>query len=155
MLIYPISNIIRRDNKLLYSTALSSKDITELVNLKGKEKGIEVTHVEINNGINFSGNIFNTINSKFSGSLYIKSFYDNKIVIGTKDINIDKLGRLKGISNVILKSVVKILGEDYLTIKGKDIIISLDKYEANIEDIYIKDKLLYIIGGNIEFYINA
>ena len=155
MLIYPISNIIRRDNKLLYSTALSSKDITELVNLKGKEKGIEVTHVEINNEINFSGNIFSTINSKFSGSLYIKSFYDNKIVIGTKDINIDKLGKLKGISNLILKSIVKILGEDYLTIKGKDIIVSLDKYEANIEDIYIKDKLLYIIGGNIEFYINA
>ena len=140
---------------MLYSTVLSSKDITELVNLKGKEKGIEVTHVEINNEINFSGNIFNTINSKFSGSLYIKSFYDNKIVIGTKDINIDKLGKLKGISNVILKSVVKILGEDYLTIKGKDIIISLDKYEANIKDIYIKDKLLYIIGGNLEFYIHA
>ena len=91
---------------MLYSTVLSSKDITELVNLKGKEKGIEVTHVEINNEINFSGNIFNTINSKFSGSLYIKSFYDNKIVIGTKNINIDKLGKLKGISNVILKSVV-------------------------------------------------
>ena len=140
---------------MLYSTVLSSKDITELVNLKGKEKGIEVTHVEINNEINFSGNIFNTINSKFSGSLYIKSFYDNKIVIGTKDINIDKLGKLKGISNVILKSVVKILGEDYLTIKGKDIIISLDKYEANIKDIYIKDKLLYIIGGNLELYIHA
>lgn len=140
---------------MLYSTVLSSKDITELVNLKGKEKGIEVTHVEINNEINFSGNIFSTINSKFSGSLYIKSFYDNKIVIGTKNINIDKLGKLKGISNVILKSVVKILGEDYLTIKGKDIIISLDKYEANIKDIYIKDKLLYIIGGNLELYIHA
>lgn len=140
---------------MLYSTVLSSKDITELVNLKGKEKGIEVTHVEINNEINFSGNIFNTINSKFSGSLYIKSFYDNKIVIGTKDINIDKLGKLKGISNLILKSIVKILGEDYLTIKGKDIIVSLDKYEANINDIYIKDKLLYIIGGNLEFYIHA
>ena len=140
---------------MLYSTVLSSKDITELVNLKGKEKGIEVTHVEINNEINFSGNIFNTINSKFSGSLYIKSFYDNKIVIGTKDINIDKLGKLKGISNLILKSIVKILGEDYLTIKGKDIIVSLDKYEANIKDIYIKDKLLYIIGGNLEYYIHA
>ena len=140
---------------MLYSTVLSSKDITELVNLKGKEKGIEVTHVEINNEINFSGNIFNTINSKFSGSLYIKDFYDNKIVIGTKDINIDKLGKLKGISNLISKSIVNILGEDYLTIKGKDIIVSLDKYEANINDIYIKDKLLYIIGGNLEFYIHA
>lgn len=140
---------------MLYSTVLSSKDITKLVNLKGKDKGIEITHIEIDNEINFSGNIFNKINSKFSGSLYIKSFYNNKIVIGTKDINIDKLGMLKGISNVVLKSVIKIIGEEQLIIKGKDIIIDLNKYEANIEDVYIKDKLLYIIGSKLELYINA
>lgn len=140
---------------MLYSTVLSSKDITKLVNLKGKDKGIEITHIEIDNEINFSGNIFNKINSKFSGSLYIKSFYNNKIVIGTKDINIDKLGMLKGISNVVLKSVIKIIGEEQLIIKGKDIIIDLNKYEANIEDVYIKDKFLYIIGSKLELYINA
>ncbi|MCI6691356.1 MAG: hypothetical protein MR510_02525 [Clostridium sp.] len=140
---------------MLYSTVLSSKDITKLVNLKGKDKGIEITHIEIDNEINFSGKIFNKINSKFSGSLYIKSFYNNKIVIGTKDISIDKLGMLKGISNVVLKSVIKIIGEDQLIIKGKDIIIDLNKYEANIEDVYIKDKLLYIIGSKLELYINA
>lgn len=140
---------------MLYSTVLSSKDITKLVNLKGKDKGIEITHIEIDNEINFSGKIFNKINSKFSGSLYIKSFYNNKIVIGTKDISIDKLGMLKGISNVVLKSVIKIIGEDQLIIKGKDIIIDLNKYEANIEDVYIKDKLLYIIGFKLELYINA
>ena len=140
---------------MLNSTVLSSQDITEIVNLKGKEKGIEVTHIEINNGINFSGNIFSKINSRISGSLYIKSFYGNKIVIGTKDINIDKLGMLKGISSIVLKSVVKILGEDYLSIKGNDIIINLDKYEADIKDVYIKDKLLYIIGSNLKMYIDA
>lgn len=140
---------------MLYSTVLSSKDITKLVNSKSKDKGIEITHIEIDNGISFSGNIFNKINSKFSGNLYIKSFYNNKIVVGTKDINIDKLGMLKGISSVILKSVIKIIGEDQLSIKGKDIIIDLDKYEANIEDVYIKDKLLYIIGSKLELYINA
>ena len=140
---------------MLYSTVLSSKDITKLVNLKGKDKGIEITHIEIDNEINFSGKIFNKINSKFSGSLYIKSFYNNKIVIGTKDISIDKLGMLKGISNVVLKSVIKIIVEDQLIIKGKDIIIDLNKYEANIEDVYIKDKLLYIIGSKLELYINA
>lgn len=140
---------------MLYSTVLSSMDITKLVNSKSKDKGIEITHIEINDGISFSGNIFSKINSKFSGSLYIKSFYDNKIVIGTKDINIDKLGMLKGISNVVLKSVIKIIGEEQLSIKGKDIVIDLDKYEANIEDVYIKDKFLYIIGSNLKLYINA
>ncbi len=140
---------------MLYSTVLSSMDITKLVNSKSKDKGIEITHIEINDGISFSGNIFNKINSKFSGNLYIKKIYDNKIFIGTKDINIDKLGMLKGISNIVLKSVVKIIGEEQLSIKGKDIVIDLDKYEAIIEDVYIKDKFLYIIGSDLKFYINA
>ena len=140
---------------MLYSTVLSSKDITDLVNLKGKEKGIEVTHLEIDNEISFCGKICSTINSRFSGSLYIKSFNNNKIIVGTKDINIDKLGMLKGISSLVLKSVVKILDEKYLSIKGNDIIIDLDKHEADINDIYIKDKLLYIIGSNLELYLNA
>ena len=140
---------------MLNLTALSSKDITELVNLKGKDKGIEVTHIEIDNGINFTGKIFSKINSGFSGSLYIKSFYNNKIVIGTKDINIDKLGMLKGISSIVLKTLVNILGEDYLNIRVKDIIINLGKYDADIKDVYIKDKLLYIIGSNLGMYLNA
>lgn len=140
---------------MLNLTALSSKDITELVNLKGKDKGIEVTHIEIDNGINFTGKIFSKINSGFSGSLYIKSFYNNKIVIGTKDISIDKLGMLKGISGIVLKTLVNILGEDYLNIMGKDIIINLGKYDADIKDVYIKDKLLYIIGSNLGMYLNA
>ena len=140
---------------MLYSAVLSSKDITDLVNLKGKEKGIEVTRIEIDNEISFSGNICSTISSRFSGSLYLKSFNNNKIIVGTKNINIDKLGMLKGISNLVLKSVVKILDEKYLSIKGNDIIIDLDKHEADINDIYIKDKLLYIIGSNLEIYLNA
>lgn len=136
-------------------TVLSSKDITEIVNLKGKEKGIEVTHIEINNGIIFSGRIFSKINSKFSGSLYIKKIYENKITLETKNINIDKLGLLKGVSGLALKTVFKIMGEDDISIKGNDIIIDLNKYEANITDIYIRDKLLYIIGENLKMYINA
>lgn len=140
---------------MLNSTILSSKDITELVNSKVIDKGIEVTHIEINGGIVFSGKLFNVVNSKFSGSLYIKSFCENKIILETKNMKIDKLGIFKGISSLIVKNVVNIIGEDYISIKGKGIIIDLDKYKSDITDIYIKDKLLYIIGTNLKMYINA
>lgn len=140
---------------MLNSTILSSKDITELVNSKVIDKGIEVTHIEINNGIVFSGRLFNVINSKFSGSLYIKSFFENRIILETKNIKIDKLGIFKGISSLLLKNVVSVIGEDYISIKGNGIIIDLDKYKSDITDIYIKDKLLYIIGTNLKMYINA
>ncbi|MGG7056795.1 hypothetical protein ACQPUY_03740 [Clostridium nigeriense] len=140
---------------MLNSTVLSSKDITEIINLKGKEKGIEVTHIEINKGIVFSGKIFTKMNSNFSGIVYIKRVCDNKIMLETRDLNISKFGILKGASVVILKTLVKILGDDYIRIKGNDIIINLEKYSSDIKDVYIKDKLLYIIGTDLEIYLNA
>jgi hypothetical protein len=140
---------------VLNSTALSSKDITELINLKGKEKGIEVTHIEIDNGIVFSGKILTKVNSNFSGSVYIKRFYENKVMLETRNLNISKLRILKGASVVILKTLVKMLGDEYISIKGNDIIINLEKYNSDIKDVYIKDKLLYIIGTNLEVYLNA
>ena len=141
---------------MLNSTVLSSEDITELINLKGKEKGIEVTHIEIDKGIVFSGKIFTKVkNSSFSGIVYIKSFYGNKIMLEARNLNISKFGILKGASTLILKTVVKFLGDDYISIKGNDIIINLEKYTSDIKDVYIKDKLLYIIGTNLEIYLNA
>lgn len=140
---------------MLNSTALSSKDITELINIKGKEKGIEVTHIEIDNGIVFSGKIFTKINSSFSGSVYIKKFYENKVMLETRNLNISKFGILKGASVVILKTLLKALGDDYISVEGNDIIINLEKYSSDIKDVYIKDKLLYIIGTNLEVYLNA
>lgn len=137
------------------STILSSKDITELINLKGREKGIEVTHIEIDNGIIFSGRLFSKINSNFSGFVYIKEVYNNQIILETKNLNISKLGKLKGASVILLKSILKFLGEDYINISGNNIIIKLDKYDGEIKDVYIKDKLLYIIGTNLDMYLDA
>ncbi|WP_291648851.1 hypothetical protein [Clostridium sp.] len=147
---------------MLSSTVLMAEDITEIINLKGKEKGIEVTHIEITNGIEFRGKIRAKINSSFRGAVYIKSFSKNKIILETQKLNITSLGLLKGASNIILKAVVKMLGEDYINIKDNNIIIDLGKingdstlYNTSISDLYIKDKALYIIGTNLDMYLNA
>ena len=131
---------------MLSSTVLTAEDIIEIINLKGEEKGIEVTHVEIT----------------FRGVVYIKSFSENKIILETQKLNITSLGLLKGASNIILKAVVKMLGEDYINIKDNNIIIDLAKinseailYNTSISDVYIKDKALYIIGTNLDMYLNA
>lgn len=147
---------------MLSSTVLTAEDITEIINLKGKEKGIEVTHIEITNGVEFSGKIKTKINSTFRGIIYIKSFSNNKIILETQKLNITSLGLLKGASNMILKAVVKMLGEDYISIKNANIIIDLGKinsdstlYGTSISNVYIKDKALYVIGTNLDMYLNA
>ena len=108
------------------------------------------------------GKIRSKINSTFRGVVYIKSFSENKIILETQKLNITSLGLLKGASNIILKAVVKMLGEDYINIKDNNIIIDLAKinseailYNTSISDVYIKDKALYIIGTNLDMYLNA
>lgn len=147
---------------MLNSTVLTEEDIIEIINLNAKEKGIEVTRIEITNGIKFSGKIKSKINSSFSGIVYIKDFSNNKILLETNNLNITSFGVFKGASNMILKAVVKMLGEDYINIKGNNIIIDLGKinsnsilYNTSISDVYIKDKALYIIGTNLDMYLNA
>lgn len=153
---------------MINSTALTSEDIIEIVNLKCKEKGIEVTHIEITNGIKFSGKINAKINSSFNGTLYIREFVHNKIILELDRLNITSIGVLKKAGNIILKAMIKLLGEDYLNIKGNNIIINLEKINSDsiiynksnisntsITDVYIKDKYLYIIGTNLDMYLNA
>lgn len=135
-------------------TVLTAKDIVKLVNLRGKEKGIEISNIEINNEISFSGQLFSKIKSKISGSFYIKEFCNNCITLGINSINVEKL-MIKGVNSVLLKSLLKISGERHINIKGNDVIVNLDKYEADIEDVYVKDKLLYIIGSDLDMYLNA
>lgn len=147
---------------MLNSTVLTEEDIIEVVNLKGREKGIEVTHIEITNGIRFLGKVKSKLNSNFKGILYIKKFFNNKIVLEIEDFNITSFGILRGSSNIVLKAIVKMIGEDYITIRGNYITIDLEKinddsifYNIPINDVFIKDKSLYIIGTNLSMYLHA
>lgn len=147
---------------MLNSTILTAEDIIEIINLKGKEKGIDITRIEITNGIEFSGRIRGKINSSFSGDIFIRDFFNNKIFLEMQNLSITSLGVLKGASNMILKSIVKGLGEDYINVKGNNLTIDLEKisdnsilYNTPITEVFIKNKSLYIIGANLNVSLNA
>ena len=139
-------------NKYIF---LSSKELINIINLKLIKNGIDVTHIEIDNGIKFKGKVSNKINCKFCGSIFIKKIDDNILFLESKNLEISGLGFLKLSNKFLLKSVANIIGEDYVTTDENNIAINLDKLPIIIKDIYIESNLLYILGENIDIYLNA
>lgn len=139
-------------NKYIF---LSSKELINIINLKLIKKGIDVTHIEIDNGIKFQGKVSNKINCKFCGSIFIKKIENNVLFLESKNLEISGLGFLKLSNKFLLKSVANIIGEDYVTTDENNIAINLDKLPIIIKDIYVESNLLYILGENIDIYLNA
>lgn len=139
-------------NKYIF---LSSKELINIINLKLIKKGIDVTHIEIDNGIKFQGKVSNKINCKFCGSIFIKKIDNNILFLESKNLEISGLGFLKLSNKFLLKSVANIIGEDYVTTDENNIAINLDKLPIIIKDIYVESSLLYILGENIDIYLNA
>lgn len=139
-------------NKYIF---LSSKELINIINLKLIKKGIDVTHIEIDNGIKFQGKVSNKINCKFCGSIFIKKIDNNILFLESKNLEINGLGFLKLSNKFLLKSVANIIGEDYVTTDDNNIAINLDKLPIIIKDIYVESNLLYILGENIDIYLNA
>ena len=139
-------------NKYIF---LSSKELINIINLKLIKNGIDVTHIEIDNGIKFRGKVSNKINCKFCGSIFIKKIDNNILFLESKNLEISGLGFLKLSNKFLLKSVANIIGEDYVTTDENNIAINLDKLPIIIKDIYVESSLLYILGENIDIYLNA
>lgn len=134
---------------------LSSKELITHINVNLIKSGIEITHIEIEKGIKFKGKVNNKINCKFSGSIFIKQINNNILLLESKNLEVNGLGFLKLSNKFLLKTVANIIGDDYLSINENNIAIHLDKLSVIIEEIYIKSNLLYILGENIDIYLNA
>lgn len=134
---------------------LSSKELINIINFKLIKSGIEVTHIEIENRIKFKGKVNNKINCKFYGSIFIKSINNNVLILESKNLEISGLGFLKLSNKFLLKYIENIVGEDYCTINENNIKINLDNLSVIIKDIYIESGFLYILGENIDMYLNA
>lgn len=134
---------------------LSSKELITHINANLIKSGIEITHIEIENGIKFKGNVNNKINCSFSGNIFIKQINNNILFLESRNLEINGLGFLKLSNKFLLKTVANIIRDDYFSINENNIAIHLDKLSIIIEDIYIKANLLYILGENIDIYLNA
>ncbi|MEG2291693.1 MAG: hypothetical protein RSC24_17120 [Clostridium sp.] len=144
-------------NNIGHKTQLSAEEIKIVINAKTKEKGIEIFNVVIGETITFNGIITGKLNSNFSCEVGIKGIKDYKLTIELCDLRIEKLGILKGATSLFIKGLLNKLGNNNIIMKGNNIVFNIKelqegtkKFEMNIDNVYIKDKLLNIEGKRLK-----
>lgn len=142
-----------------HKTQLSADEIKKVINLRTKQKGVEVSNVIIEENIVFNGAIKGKLNSNFNGEIGIRGIKDNKLVIELCHLRIEKLGILKGATNIFLKGLLNKLGNDSIVMQGNKIIFNIrmlqkdiPEFEVDIDNVYIKDKLLNIEGKKLKTF---
>lgn len=140
-----------------YKTQLSADEIKAVINNKSKDKGLEVSDIVIGHNITFNGIIKGKLNSNFSGEIGIRGVKDHKLTLELCNIKIEKLGFLKGTTNIFIKGLLNKLGNDSIIMKGNNIVFNIkelqkgvQKIEVVVDNIYIKDRLLNIEGKKVK-----
>lgn len=144
-------------NKIEHKTQLSAEEIKIVINSKSKDKGIEFSHIIIEENISFNGIIKGKLNSNFSGEIGIRGIRDNKLTVELCDLNIASLGVFKGATKMFIKGLLNKLGNENIKINGDHIIFNIKelqkgatKLEIDINNVYIKDRLLNIEGKRLK-----
>lgn len=142
-----------------HKTQLSADEIKKVINLRIKQKGIELSDIIIGENIKFNGTIQGKLNSDFNGEVGIKGIKDDKLTVELCHLTIEKLGILKGATNIFIKGLLNILGNDNVKMQGNKIIFNIkeiqkdvSKFEVDIDNVYIKDKLLNIEVKKIKIF---
>lgn len=148
-------------NNIEHKTQLSAEEIKTVINARTKDKGIEASKIIIGENIIFNGTIKGKLNSNFSGEIVIKGVKDNKLTVELCDLNIASLGIFKKATNLFIKGLLNKLGNDNVIMKGKNIALnikelqkSVPKFEIDIDNVYIKDRLLNIEGKKLKKKFN-
>lgn len=140
-----------------HKTQLSAEEIKTVINMRAKYKGLEVSNIVIGENITFNGIIKGKLNSNFSGEIGVRGVKDHKLTLELCNLKIEKLGFLKGTTNIFIKKLLNKLGNDNIIMKGNDIVFNIKelqkgvpKIKVAIDNVYIKDRLLNIEGKKIE-----
>ncbi|AYE35015.1 hypothetical protein [Clostridium septicum] len=141
-------------------TQLNAEDIRSIVNLKGKEKGFQVTNLVINDTLNFSGTLNGILNGKVTGDVGIKGIKDEKLILQVFDLKLSSFGIFKANTSLIMKAISKLAKEHEVEVEGNKFLVQVDKIkeemkmlETIIEDIYIENNHLNIVGENLNDYL--
>lgn len=144
-------------NNIEHKTQLSAEEIKMLINSRVKDKGIEVCNIVIGKTINFKGRITGKLNSDFNGEIGIVGVKDYKLTIKLCHLRIEKLGILNGSTRIFIKGLLSKLGKDNVIMKGDNIILNIKeiqrgikKFEIEVDNVYIKDRLLNIEGKRLK-----
>ena len=139
---------------------LTGQDILSIINEFVNIKGLEIKSVTVDDGITIEGSFVKGITINFMAKLEILKCENNKIYVKLVKVKILKIGIFRVIRSFALNQLSKLCSEFGISNNKETAVISINTIlknvpyvDLNINDIYIRNDMVYVDVDNIELSI--
>lgn len=132
------------------NAVLTGEDLLGILNEYVEVEGLKFEKVEINEFISIYGSYKKGVTIPFYAKIGLGNVYDNIINVKIFKVSAAKIGILKGITNIALKTFLKALSEYGIKSDKDNLIIDLNLISKLIPYVYFKLNSVRLVSGNIE-----
>jgi len=129
---------------------LTEKDILDIIEEFIKVEGLVINNLDIKELITVSGSYKKGVAVPFKAQVGIGSIQGNIVHVKIMNVNIAKLGILKGIKNFALKSFLKDFSDNGISVNKDTVIVDLNEIIKVVPAVNFKLRGITIINGGIE-----
>lgn len=136
------------------NAVLTSEDLLGILSEYVEVEGLKFEKIEINELISIHGSYKKGVRVPFYAQIGLGNVYDNIINIKIFKVSAAKIGILKGITNIALKTFLKNLAEYGVKSEKDNLIVDLNLISKLIPYVYFKLNSVKLTNGNIEASIS-
>ncbi|WP_024613430.1 YkvA family protein [Clostridium sp. Ade.TY] len=141
--------------------SLTGSDILSIINDFVKVDGLLLDEVVIDENILIRGSFTKIIKIKFEVTLDNLKVVDGKVNGRFSKLKVYKLGMIRMIRSLLLKSLLNIFGDigieenrDELVVNVDDLLKGVPFLKINVEEIYLKDKMINANVKNVDINVS-
>lgn len=141
--------------------SLTGSDILSIINDFVKVDGLLLDEVVIDENILIRGSFTKIIKIKFEVTLDNLKVIDGKVNGRFSKLKVYKLGMIRMIRSLLLKSLLNIFGDigieenrDELVVNVDDLLKGVPFLKINVEEIYLKDKMINANVRNVDINVS-
>lgn len=141
--------------------SLTGSDILSIINDFVKVDGLLLDEVVIDENILIRGSFTKIIKIKFEVTLDNLKVVDGKVNGRFSKLKVYKLGMIRMIRSLLLKSLLNIFGDigieenrDELVVNVDDLLKGVPFLKINVEEIYLKDKMINANVRNVDINVS-
>lgn len=141
--------------------SLTGSDILSIINDFAKVDGLLLDEVVIDENILIRGSFTKIIKIKFEVTLDNLKVVDGKVNGRFSKLKVYKLGMIRMIRSLLLKSLLNIFGDigieenrDELVVNVDDLLKGVPFLKINVEEIYLKDKMINANVRNVDINVS-
>lgn len=133
---------------------LSSKDALNIINEYVKVDGLTIKEIKIDNLITVHGSYKKRVEIPFQGTLGIGSIKDNVVYVKIFEFKVAKVGILSSIKNFALKTIIKDINIEGITVEKDYLIVDLNTLVKVVPYVNFKLESIDLTNDAIEVAVS-